>query len=281
MYPLIFLKGMLMGIADLIPGVSGGTIALITGIYQRLITAIAAVNKKTFENLFRFRIKAIWSQLDGWFLLALFAGIITSIILFSSLIKQLLEQQPIPTWSFFFGLILASAILLLAQQKKFKVSLLLLLFIGIAISYTLSQQALFTLPNNLLGIFVAGAIAICAMILPGLSGSLLLILLGKYQTMLTAIAERDLLTLGVFVGGIIIGLLTFSKLLKWLMAHHYQAMIYFLSGLMLGTLFKIWPWKIGSNAVMPWQISEPQLLLAIMMMSAAGIFIMLLNRFEK
>ena len=183
----VYLRGLAMGAADVVPGVSGGTIALIVGIYQRLITALASVNSEPFKQLFTGQFKAFWRQLDGWFLLSVFAGMITSILLFASLIKYLLANQAIPTWSFFFGLIVASAVLLLVQQKKGPIFHLLFLLLGVALSYLLSTQVGEVLPNGLLGMFMAGAIAICAMILPGISGSFILLILGKYAFVTSAL----------------------------------------------------------------------------------------------
>mgnify|MGYP000280065070 CR=1 FL=1 len=284
-YLFTYLKGMMMGVADLVPGVSGGTIALIVGIYQRLITALASVNSDTFKQLLTGQFKAFWRQLDGWFLLSVFAGMITSILLFASLIKYLLTSHAIPTWSFFFGLIVASAVLLLSQQKKGPVFQLLIhlvfLLLGVALSYLLSTQVGEVLPNGLLGVFMAGAIAICAMILPGLSGSLILLLLGKYEVLLKAVSDKNYVVLLVFACGCLIGLLVFSKVLKWLMSNFYRAMIFFLSGLMLGTLIKVWPWKVDSANVLPMATENPQLIWAVTMMALAASLVWVLAKFDS
>ncbi|WP_154222237.1 DUF368 domain-containing protein [Marinicella rhabdoformis] len=280
-YLFTYLKGMMMGVADLVPGVSGGTIALIVGIYQRLITALASVNGETFKQLFTGQFKAFWRQIDGWFLLSVFAGMVTSILVFASLIKYLLASQAIPTWSFFFGLIVASAVLLLSQQKKGPIFHLLFLLLGIALSYLLSTQVGEVLPSGLLGVFMAGAIAICAMILPGLSGSLILLLLGKYEVLLQAVSDKNYMVLLVFAFGCLIGLLVFSKVLKWLMSNFYRAMIFFLSGLMLGTLIKVWPWKVAATNVMPMATEQPQLAMAISMMVLAATVVWLLAKFDS
>jgi len=182
-YIFIYLKGMLMGVSDLVPGVSGGTIALITGIYQRLINAIASVNLNTVKQLFSGHIKSMWKHIDGWFLVAVFAGVLSAIFLLASAINYLLEVHSVLTWSFFFGLILSSAILLMTNNKSNAWFNWLLLGVGVVLGYYLSTQSIGSLPGGLLGIFLAGMIAICAMILPGISGSLILILLGKYQTL--------------------------------------------------------------------------------------------------
>jgi len=280
-YLIIYLKGMLMGIADLVPGVSGGTIALIAGIYERLINAIAAVNVVNVKLLFRGQIAKAWKQADGWFLLAIFAGMLTSIFLFASLFKYLLSNHPVLTWSFFFGLIVSSSVMLLVQYKSSKPLNWLLLLIGIGLGYVLSTQSMGSIPGGNLGIFLAGTIAISAMILPGISGSLILILLGKYETLLAAVENREWLTLGLFASGCVVGLMVFSRLLKWLLARYHTATIYTLAGLMLGTLFKVWPWKSTSVNIWPTQHPESQVLYALTLMVAASLFVWLLSRFQK
>ncbi len=278
---LTYLKGMLMGIADLVPGVSGGTIALITGIYERLINAIASANLDTLKRLLKGNIGQAWRQIDGWFLLAVFAGILTSIFLFASLLKMLFTEHPVPTWSFFFGLIIASALLLLKKNWVNKPLIGLFLLLGIALGYVLSTQSLGYLPTGSLGILLAGMIAISAMILPGISGSLILILLGKYQTVLTAVHERDWLTLMIFAAGCIIGLMVFSRILKWLLKHHHHATLYSLVGLMLGTLFKVWPWKALESNISPMTHPDPQWLLSLLLMATASVLVWLLFKLDK
>ncbi len=277
-YFLIYLKGMLMGIADLVPGVSGGTIALIAGIYQRLINAIAAVNLNSLKLLFSGQVAKAWKQIDGWFLLAVFAGILTSIFLFASLIQYLLAAHTVLTWAFFFGLIISSAVLLLKQHASTHLLNWFLLAFGVFLGYFLSTQSLVALPTGNLGILLAGMIAISAMILPGISGSLILILLGKYQTLLLAVDSRDWLTLLVFAAGCVMGLLVFSRLLKWLLMHFKTGTIFTLAGLMLGTLFKVWPWQAAGNNVMPFNHPNPQLLYAIALMALASVFVWLLAK---
>lgn len=280
-YLFTYLKGMLMGIADLVPGVSGGTIALIAGIYQRLINAIASINLKAMQLVLKGQIKTAWKLIDGWFLLAVFLGMISSIFLFASLIKYLLANHSVLTWSFFFGLIISSALLLIiSNQSKHGFNWLLLVF-GVFVGYILSSQSMAGLPSGSLGIFIAGMIAISAMILPGISGSLILILLGQYQALLSAVENRDWLTLFVFAGGCLVGLMIFSRLLKWLLARFHQATIYTLAGLMLGTLFKVWPWKAGMANVLPMNHAQPQLIYALCMMGLAALFVALLARIEK
>ena len=257
-YVWVYLKGMLMGLADVVPGVSGGTMALITGIYERLIKAIARVDGDFFGFVFTLRVAQAWRHIDGWFLLAVFAGILTAIFMFAGILSHLITTRPVLTWSFFLGLIVAAAVLLVANERSKNLVHWLWLVLGMVLGYVLSTQALFALPTGYVGIFLAGMIAICAMILPGISGSLILVLLGQYGVILEAAHEREWVTLLVFAGGALLGLLLFSKLLKWLLAHYHKAMIYFLSGLMLGTVFKVWPWKsaLGVN-LWPWQHPTP------------------------
>ncbi|KAA3651590.1 MAG: DUF368 domain-containing protein [Proteobacteria bacterium] len=273
-YLWVYLKGMLMGMADVVPGVSGGTMALITGIYERLIKAIAQVDGDFFGYLLKLKIPQAWRHVDGWFLLALFGGILTAIFLFAGVLSHLLATQPVLTWSFFLGLIVAAAVLLVAAEQSINVLHWLWLLLGVALGYVLSTQALFDLPAGQVGIFLAGMIAICAMILPGISGSLILVLLGQYATILAAAHQRQWLTLMVFAGGALLGLLLFSKLLKWLLAHYHKAMIYFLSGLMLGTVFKVWPWKsVAAVNLWPWQHPQPHYMLSALMIFGGAIVV--------
>jgi putative membrane protein len=278
---LTYFKGMLMGIADLIPGVSGGTIALITGIYQRLINAIAAVNWPVLKMTFSGRFREAWQAIDGWFLLALFGGILSAVFLFASLLTHLLTHHPQLTWAFFFGLIISAALLLLIKNHSTQVLNWLLLLLGIGLGYVLSTQQMGLLPAGTTGILLAGMIAISAMILPGISGSLILILLGKYQTVLAAVHDREWLTLLTFAAGCVVGLMVFSRILKWLLAHFYQATLYVLAGLMLGTLFKVWPWQLDGHNVMPWSHPDPQWLMSAAMMIAAAVLVIGLFRLDR
>lgn len=273
-YLWVYLKGMLMGLADVVPGVSGGTMALITGIYERLIKAIARVDSDFIGYLLKLDIGRAWRHLDGWFLLTVFAGILTAIFLFAGVLSFWLVAQPVMTWSFFLGLIVAAAVLLVANERSKNLLLWLWLLLGIVLGYVLSTQALFALPAGHTGIFLAGMIAICAMILPGISGSLILVLLGKYAVLLEAAHQREFLTLLVFAGGALLGLLVFTKLLKWLLAHYHKAMIYFLSGLMLGTVFKVWPWKSAAGInLWPWQHGDPHYGLSVLMIFSGMIVV--------
>jgi len=270
-----------MGMADLVPGVSGGTIALITGIYERLINAIAAINLNRIKMAFSGRIAQAWKAVDGWFLLAVFAGILTAIFAFASLFKYLLEWYPVLTWSFFMGLIMASVGLLLLKNRSSSLFNWMLLILGTLLGYLLSTQSLGLLPTGTLGMLLAGMIAISAMILPGISGSLILILLGKYTLLITAVESRDWSTLMLFATGCIVGLLLFSRLLKWLLAKHHDATLYVLIGLMAGTLFKVWPWQINGINVMPHAHPNPQLLWSILVLCVAFILVGMLFYIDR
>ena len=280
-YIAIYLKGMLMGMADLVPGVSGGTMALITGIYERLIQAIAAVNWANFKLLLAGNISQAWKQVDGWFLVAVFAGILTAIFSFASVFKYLLLNHPVLTWSFFFGLIISSAVMLLLKHRSKQLRSWLLLLVGLVAGYVVSTQPLGALPAGNLGVFIAGTVAICAMILPGISGSLILILLGQYAVILAAVENREFTTLAVFAGGCVVGLMAFSRLLKWLLARYHDATLYFLAGLMLGTLFKVWPWKSAIGNVLPSTHPEPHTLSAFLLMVLATGLVWLLFRIDQ
>ncbi len=270
-----------MGVADLVPGVSGGTMALITGIYQRLINAIAAADLTALKRLLKGQFATAWKQVDGWFLLSLLAGILSAVFLFASVIKHLLAHHPVLTWSFFFGLIVASAVLLLLHNRSKNGWHWLILAGGILLGYVLSTQSVAALPDGSWGILLAGMIAICAMILPGISGSLILILLGQYQAILHAVEVRDWASLLVFAAGCLIGLLVFSRLLKWLLARYYTATLYALAGLMLGTLFRVWPWQDSNGNLSPFNHPEPQLLYASLLMAAAALLVWLLFKVKE
>jgi len=243
-YIIIGLKGMGMGAADVVPGVSGGTIAFISGIYEELLGSISNVNLDLFKTLKKDGLKAAWAQLNGNFLASLFIGIFVSIISLAKVIKYLLENEPILLWSFFFGLVLASIIYIAKQITKWNVISVVALVIGAFSAYYITTlNPLVSENSSPLFIFIAGAIAICAMILPGISGSFILVLLGAYKPVLDALNNRDFKTIFVFMAGAIIGLLTFSRVLKWLFKHYKNTTLAALTGFIIGSLNKIWPWK--------------------------------------
>jgi len=239
----IAVRGLAIGAADVVPGVSGGTIAFITGIYEELIETISNVNLGLLKTLKSDGIKAFWTQLNGNFIVALFAGIIISISSLANLISYLLESFPIIVWSFFFGLVLASIKLMTKQVKKWTAPTILGFIIGTGIAFWITILPPMQQAGADWYIFLSGTIAICAMILPGISGSFILLLLGSYQTVLGAVKEVDLMKIAIFGFGCIIGLLSFSHLLKWMFRKYEHVTIAVLSGFLLGSLNKLWPWK--------------------------------------
>ncbi len=239
-----------MGAADVVPGVSGGTIAFISGIYEELIDSINKVNFKTLKILKTEGINAMWRSVNGNFLISLLIGIGISVVSLAKIIRHLLETQPIMIWSFFFGLVLASIIYVAKQITKWSLMSVVLLILGAFTAYfitTLSPQiADVSYPY----IFLSGALAICAMILPGISGSYILLLLGMYKPILDAIHFRDFKIIGVLMLGAVVGLLSFSRLLKWLFDHYQNLTLATLTGFIIGSLNKIWPWKEVLNSEM-------------------------------
>ncbi|MFL0109127.1 DUF368 domain-containing protein [Tenacibaculum maritimum] len=243
-YIVIGLKGMAMGAADVVPGVSGGTIAFISGIYEELLTSISAINIKLFKTLKKEGFKVAWNQLNGNFLMALLIGVFTSVVSLAKLIKWLLENKPVLLWSFFFGLVLASVIYIAKQIKKWSFIAVLILILGKTIAYYITTLSPLVSENSSsLFLFLAGALAICAMILPGISGAFILVLLGAYKPILEAVGNRNLGVIATVGSGAVIGLLTFSRVLKWLFANYKDYTLAGLTGFIIGSLNKIWPWK--------------------------------------
>lgn len=242
-YAIISLKGLAMGAADAVPGISGGTIAFISGIYEELVATISNVNIALFKTLFSKGFQAFWKQANGNFVLALLSGIIISYVSFMRLAKYLLENEPVLIWAFFFGLIIASIYFVGKQINTWNVSVVLALIIGAGIAYYVSSLPTMEANDSALFLFFAGAIAICAMILPGISGSFILIILGAYKTLSDAIHDIDVKKIALFVAGAVIGLLSFSHVLKWLFKHHHNITLALLTGFILGSLDKVWPWK--------------------------------------
>ncbi|MCL6265332.1 DUF368 domain-containing protein [Flagellimonas myxillae] len=242
-YVLITLKGMAMGAADAVPGISGGTIALVSGIYEELVQTIANVDLSLFKKLFQGRFKDFWRDANGNFVLALGAGVLISYVSFMKMAKYLLEYHPILIKSFFLGLIIASIWYIGKQIPKWTVTNIVFLILGVGIGYYLTTLPGAEVNDSSLYFFICAAVAICAMILPGISGTLILILLGAYSTLSTAIAELDFKKLLVFVSGAVIGLLSFSKVLKWLLRKYKFPTFAVLTGLIIGSIIQIWPWK--------------------------------------
>ena len=239
----LYLKGIAMGSADVIPGVSGGTIAFITGIYTELLDSIKAVNLQALIVLFKQGPKAAWQAVNGTFLVTLLAGILTAILTLAKVIHYLLDQHAVLLWSFFFGLILAASLHMAKQIKQWQPATVAALLIGALIAGFISIASPSSIEASYLNIFIAGSIAICAMILPGISGSFILLLMGLYAPVLAAVKGLQLDIMAIFALGAVLGLMLFSRLLSWLLHHYQDLMFSLLTGFMLGALLKVWPWK--------------------------------------
>ncbi|WP_439887865.1 DUF368 domain-containing protein [Pseudomonas sp. MBLB4123] len=292
-YFLLYAKGIAMGAADVVPGVSGGTVAFISGIYDELLRSIASV-PAAVGLLLRGRIAAAWQAANGTFLLVLLAGILTSVVSLARVISYLLVEQPIPVWSFFFGLILVSSHIVAREIQRWNWSRGLSFVLGAAFAYWITVASPMQWDTDPLSVVLAGAIAICAMILPGVSGSFILVLLGLYPFVLGAVKSLDIGVLALFASGCLVGLVSFASLLRWLLVRWRDLALAFLTGLMLGSLNKIWPWK----ETLSWQTNrhgeqvpllqanlsparfaevsgqDPQLLLAILL-ALAGVLLVL------
>ncbi|WP_298528976.1 DUF368 domain-containing protein [uncultured Christiangramia sp.] len=288
-YLKISLKGMAMGAADVVPGVSGGTIAFISGIYEELITTISGVNLGLLSTWKANGFKAMWEELNGNFIVALFAGILVSIFSVMRVANYLLENHPVLIWSFFFGLVVASIWFVGKQIPKWTWKIVLALVIGAAVAFYIVSLPPLSASNSYLFLFFAGAIAVCAMILPGISGAFILVLLGAYKSITEAAHDFDLKTIGIVGVGAVFGLLTFSKILKWLFVHYSSITLAVLTGFIAGSLNKIWPWKetletamygekevvLKEASVLPWNFDgDPQTLWSVVLM-LAGFFLIL------
>ena len=256
-YLILYLKGMLMGAADLVPGVSGGTIALITGIYKELLESINSISLSNLKLWKQQGLKSVWGKINGPFLIAVFGGILSSILLLSRLLEWLIENHPLVLWSFFFGLLIASIIYLFRAELSFSMLNVLYVCFGAVISFLVTQLNGGANQSSLWYLFLSGFIGISAMILPGLSGAYILVVMGVYQTVLSNVRiAQDLIfnfdqtqfintasILGVFILGILVGIKVFAKFLSWLLNHYPQRSIAVLVGLMIGALHKVWPWQ--------------------------------------
>jgi len=232
-----------MGAADTVPGVSGGTVAFITGIYEELIQSINKIDVEALQLLIKFRIADFWAKINGNFLAALLGGIMVSLLSLARLMTYLLDKHPILIWSFFFGLILVSSPLILRTIHKWTAGSVVTFLAGIAIAYFITIVSPSETPTGYAFIFFCGALAICAMILPGISGAFILLLLGKYEFMINALIEFNIPVILVFVLGCILGLLGFSRFLNWILTHYRFPTLALLAGFMIGSLNKVWPWK--------------------------------------
>jgi putative membrane protein len=240
----IYLKGMAMGAADVVPGVSGGTIAFITGIYERLIQAIKSIGFANLKLFFTGKFRLFWKNIDGTFLLCLVLGIATSLFTLAHLITWLLDTYPILVWSFFFGLVLSSTYFVGKEVKwEWRTILAFALFTIVSFVITSPENAPLGTNTAYWYIFLCGVVAICAMILPGISGSFILVLLGQYYFLLHAIKTVDVPILLLFIAGAFIGIVSFANLLSWLFKHFKMITLASLAGFMFGSLNKIWPWK--------------------------------------
>ncbi|MBV1887722.1 MAG: DUF368 domain-containing protein [Urechidicola sp.] len=251
-YFIITLKGMAMGAADVVPGVSGGTIAFISGIYEELLNAISSVNFKLISDFKKDGFSAVWEKVNGNFLVALLLGIGISVLSLAKMLSWLLENEPILLWSFFFGLVLASILFIGKQISKWTILTVVVFLIGAILAYYITTlQPLISENTSSVYLFLAGSLAICAMILPGISGAFILVLLGAYKPVLEAVHSRDIKIIAIVSAGAIVGLLTFSRVLKWLFQHYKNLTLAVLTGFVLGSLNKIWPWKkvLNSKAI--------------------------------
>lgn len=294
-YFIITLKGVAMGAADVVPGVSGGTIAFISGIYEELLDSIASVNFKTLKLLKTDGIKTFWKEINGNFLASLLLGIGISIVSLAKLISWLLENHPILVWSFFFGLVLASILYIGKQITKWNVVTVVVLLLGAVLAYWITTlEPLVTEDTSPIYLFFSAAIAICAMILPGISGSFILVILGAYKPVFEAINNRDIKLLAIIGAGVVVGLLTFSRLIKWLFNHYKNMTLAVLTGFILGSLNKIWPWKevlttrinshgkvvtVNDISISPFSFDgESQLILAISLAIVGFLMILVLEK---
>jgi putative membrane protein len=246
---LLFLRGVAMGAVDLVPGISAGTIAFVTGIYEELIHSIKSFNLDALKTLKHQGFFAAWRHINGEFLLILLSGILFSLFTLAGVMRYFLEVFPLQLWSFFMGLIIASVIYLLRQNPPKKLFELGLLVVGIMVAYSLSISSSVSVEGNYISLFLAGSIALCAMILPGISGSFILVLLGLYPVFINALVNVELDFLLTFAAGGVIGLMLFSRLLSWLLDHYKHAVIATMCGFLLGSLSILWPWKQVTNIV--------------------------------
>ncbi len=240
---VLFVKGVCMGAADVVPGVSGGTMAFILGIYEELIRAIKSFDLQAFYLLRRLRVRPLFDHVAWRFMLALGAGILTAIFSLAHGLSWLLDNKPVLIWSFFFGLVLASALTVSRRIETWRLTSWVWILVGAVGAYLLVGIVPFETPKTNWFLFLSGALAICAMILPGISGSFVLVLLGKYHQVLQAVNQRDFVTLATVAAGATLGIIAFSRFLEWLFRNWRDGTIAFLTGLMLGSLRKVWPWK--------------------------------------
>jgi len=284
-----------MGAADAVPGVAGGTVAFLSGIYDELVRSLNEIDRDAVKLLLRGEARAVWQKINGNFLTAVFAGIITSYLSLARLMAWFLRINPIIVLSFLFGFILLSAPLVLRDIKQWNVPVVIGFVTGIVLAYVLTLLAPMNAPISWWFLFGAGILVVCATFIPGISGSLMLLLLGMYQYVVNAFAHVNLLAIAIFVAGCLVGLFGFSRLLVWALEKHRKATTAMLAGLMLGALNKVWPWRqvfefatnsrgeqvpAHDKSILPWDYlaitgRDPHVFQAILMM-ALGVFIVFL-----
>ncbi len=303
-YLLVTLKGMGMGAADVIPGVSGGTIAFISGIYEELVDSIKSINLSNIRKIWITGLHSFWKAVNGNFLLSVVVGILISVMSLARILEYILVNHPIQIWSFFFGLIIASAVFVARKIDRWDLTVLIFLIAGIVAAFIITSFTPAETTNAYWFIFLSGALAICAMILPGISGSFILLLLGKYQFILNALNEGKIDVIAVLLVGAVIGIISFANLLSWLLKRYHNVTVSILAGFMLGSLNKIWPWKITISTftdshgelkplvqqnVFPGRFedalqADPQILSAVLFALAGVVLILLfegLSKFRK
>lgn len=274
-----------MGAADVVPGVSGGTIALITGIYEELIESIKSINLESLKLLFQFKIKEFLTAINAAFLVSVLCGIAVSVLTLARVVTYLLEHEPIVLWSLFFGLILASVVSVVKRVNSWNIGSLVSFIVGTGVAYYITIATPATTPDSSLFIFLCGAVAICAMILPGISGSFILLLMGKYLYIMEAIKSFDIAIIATFGAGAAIGIVLFSNLLSWLFNRYHDLTIALLAGFMLGSLGKVYPWKeiyLDNGVEMTRNIlSTEQLIPALISMLIGAVFVILMEKISK
>lgn len=278
------IKGLAMGAADVVPGVSGGTLAFILGVYERLLAAISSCNLLALKLLSRLQLAAFWRHIDGTFLLCLFGGVLVSIFSLAGVLTYMLEYRPIPLWALFCALIL-TALPPLLRSVRWSLWRLLLCGVGIAFALIIGMLTPRQLEPQSWMFFVAGAIAICAMILPGISGSFILLMSGMYAPVLAAVTGLQLNVLALFLLGCIVGLLSFSRLLNWLLRHYHDASLALLIGVVFGAFYRIWPWQLDQQLYLPWQYAakagDADSLMALLFALSGALIMLALLHMEK
>src|SRR5690554_336650 len=293
----ITLRGLAMGAADVIPGVSGGTIAFITGIYEELITSISNINLAALKKWKSDGFSAFWKHINGNFFVALVLGIGISVLSLARIVTYFLVEYPVLLWAFFFGLIVASAQLIMRTVEKWDIKTVLGLIAGTAIAAYISTVHVTASGGESWYIVLSGAIAICAMILPGISGAFILVLLGSYAMIIEGLKNMDFTIIGLFAVGCLVGLLSFSRLLKYLFENFKNLVLAILSGFLIGSLLKIWPWKnamgdapivVHSDGREDWMmgnvmpgnfVGEPQVLYVVLLALFGYLLVYIMDKF--